>query len=196
MLFTSGCSGATNQSDPNTFPSIPEDATIYRENWLATCGEYRIAFDARDRLTEEERATVRSTGLQAIALWNQALGFELFREVADDKCLPKDINIRQVETQGALATAVYGPGLFSGSWCGCAIFVDPQAISSYKVVAHELGHCLGLSHSKNPGSLMYKFAENGELSKEVVELVASRIDHGLFGNQQVFRPDCASPIPQ
>ncbi len=167
--------------------SLPEDANLLREGWQ-TCGEYRVAFDNRKSLTDEQKNLIQTAGREAITGWNQVLGFDIFVEVEDAVCTENDVTVRYGAEAG-LATTIYGLELFN-TYCGCSIEMTPEAAGVPKLIEHELGHCLGLGHSTNPASLMYYAAKGGDFSQEMVESVANNSDPLLLGFPEVSVPSC------
>lgn len=176
----------TEENDTPQIPSVPSDAHLLREGWK-TCGEYRIGVDPREHLNDERKERLRSASRKAMETWNALLGFPLFVEVDMKLCTNRDINIKLDENPDR-GFSLYGREFFD-TWCGCSITVGENAIS-WQVVAHELGHCIGLDHSTSEESLMYEYANGGKITQEMLEVVANNSDPNLRGHTVSYVPSC------
>lgn len=52
----------------------------------------------------------------------------------------------------------------------CLIQIHEDCVNEWWLVAHELGHCMGLGHSEDAGSIMFKDTNpNQKITPEIVE---------------------------
>lgn len=52
------------------------------------------------------------------------------------------------------------------------IYIRPRTRDSWPLIAHELGHCLGLQHTKNPSSIMYPMTySHQKITEEIISVL-------------------------
>lgn len=108
---------------------------------------------------------------QSIKYWNKSMGFELMRLDPNGKI--------SVKIQANLPKAPTAPedwvtlGDAAPRLMDCSIRFIPGADKNFKVVTHELGHCLGLNHVEDTTSVMYPALNksDGYITDKMVELV-------------------------
>ncbi|HCU25407.1 MAG TPA: hypothetical protein DF383_10330 [Deltaproteobacteria bacterium] len=105
--------------------------------------------------------------------------FEVLQEAVDfwNDSIGKTIFIAQ-EGEGFIMfyTVSEIPGKFEGfaelytEFCDVAIEEDRQ--DRPYLLAHEIGHCIGFQHSKNPNSIMFEDVNpKSEVTEEIVEII-------------------------
>ena len=52
----------------------------------------------------------------------------------------------------------------------CNIIIDPEGTQNWKIVAHEVLHCVGFGHSTQWESIMFPYNANGSFTQEMVPL--------------------------
>lgn len=120
---------------------------------VTSCGTGRVSLSGRVDTTLDEypllvHGTVRNRGpgiKEAVRDWNYALGEDLLTLVP--------LSAPYADVEVILADLQRNLGHAQPSGDGCLIVLEPQA--PYRVVTHELGHCLGVSHSSDRKSIMY-----------------------------------------
>lgn len=66
---------------------------------------------------------------------------------------------------------------------------DPDCISIFNVVAHELGHSLGLSHSEDPNSVMYFAVSRGSARKALTQQDIAQVEELYAWDRGVCKYD-------
>lgn len=121
----------------------------------------------------------------AVEAWNNALGEDRFNLLLsptneenpfrDPELKDGAIFIHRDDTLGR----VLGFTLFLKQYgvCACQIAINPIAQSTVNVLIHELGHCLGLGHVPDIGSIMYPAPyANQVITQEMIDLVKSHTE--------------------
>jgi len=109
----------------------------------------------------------------AMADWNEALGEEvfIFKASRTDKYIdPSDFtNVITWDVQAAVDSSTWSGYFEAGLSCDIRlnkdkIFNDPIFYfdNAKSILLHELGHCLGLDHSKDENDIMFKIVPPGK----------------------------------
>lgn len=155
---------------PTTAPSKP----LYNPEKYA-CREYTVFWQDLNYNVFGGQAAIE----RAMALWNESLGDTRFigldspskedNPFRDENAARSAILVYITDDQKPQGLAqylsLYGP-------CACAISMLPEAANVSLLLAHELGHCLGLNHTNEPGSIMEAYVDSDAfISQENIDLV-------------------------
>lgn len=173
----------------NTFYSAPDEVldlepgteTLTSKEYISVLenqdrGQLRISFEKTSRLPSDLESAALD---QAIDYWNKAIGeVRLFRDdsnpntfirytdlIVDDAGIPKSTRYN------GRANIWIMQGEFN-KYPVCKIQIRPTISETWAGYTHELGHCLGIGHSKSLESIMYGPCLNpyGRIVRESLEL--------------------------
>jgi len=123
-----------------------------------------------------------STVNLAIALWNDRSSIPLFQRIStlSEDCLYREcygqviISSLPPKTDNALADSILLTK--NGEVVHCQIRMTPAFRPEKHILAHELGHCLGLAHDHTSSSIMFSPAvlRSGTPTKHDILLVLGR----------------------
>lgn len=166
LLLLTACGGvASPQSEPTS-------NSPYIEGRYA-CENYTLAFQ---RVNFQYGGVDPAEVYKAVDAWNEALGprITLLDSPSNDNNPYKDPEKAKthifVEADPDLEVA--GNIIFRNyvGPCSCWIRMAPGAV--WQEIAHEIGHCLGLNHTTENGSIMEAFVDIGAyITQENVDLV-------------------------
>lgn len=188
LISNTGCDGCLSDQEINKYSTAPFevldlggdteslDNQDYTSVLLKSPQEpmyIAISEDSRQPTSEEEKALTGS-----INYWNLALGRQAL--VLDDS--KANITIRftdrvEVKQNDIPSNSRGVASLFiipsaSGKAILCKVQIRNSVSNSWMVYTHELGHCLGIGHSKSTASVMYGPCLNPEshIMKESIDL--------------------------
>lgn len=188
LILNTGCDGCLSDQEINKYSTAPSevldlgggteslDNQDYTSVLLKNPQEtmyIAIAEDSRQPSSQEEEAL-----MGAINYWNSALNRQAL--VRDDA--KANITIRFTDTvevkendipanSRGVASLLVIPNS-SGKTSFCKVQIRNSVSNSWMVYTHELGHCLGIGHSKSTASVMYGPCLNPEshIMKESIDL--------------------------
>lgn len=140
---------AKRQADKGFLPQY----RTWRPHWVPLT----ILID--DELTEEVLEALK----KAIEFWNEQIGFRLFHDIEEE---PKRVGFYMIvvpKTDGKVATTKLTFDREDGMISSATVKVRQDVFAELNegenqqrnVMAHELGHCLGLAHDHIPISIMH-----------------------------------------
>lgn len=153
-------------------------ANVERLPWVTIKEQYKVYYE--EGLTKQEVQ-------DAMGVWNNAVGNDFMIMVEEEDNYPNIV---------IGVSPVFGSTLFQNALAvafpirsdTCMILIDVPFIkaSGYdvkKILSHEIGHCLGYSHTEDPGDLMFfAYNEGQELSKEMATLTKKLRDDAILTN--------------
>lgn len=104
----------------------------------------------------------------AIEAINDVFGFEMLTVVDFNEA---DIQVTQEDLDGAKMGLAY---VYDGP--ACNVMIDFEAVHQWKIVAHELLHCVGFGHSDNWPSLMHANNADGDFTNQMVPLYEDTLE--------------------
>ena len=131
--------------------------SCYEDNGMmqGICGPIVLPMEVYSEDVEEEVV------LESVNIWNSRSVIDIFQVVnlVDDECLWNEcmgliiIDVNWPETDDALADSTLWTS--NGEVVYCSIRTSPAWSPDPIILAHELGHCLGLAHDDFSDSIMY-----------------------------------------
>ena len=166
--------GNGNPEENQGGPTIMEQGRLYDEERYA-CREYTVFWQDLNYSALGGEAAIR----HAIQTWNIALGATRLKPLDSPD---KASNPFRDENKARSAIFIWiendqEPQGFARPWkqygpCACGISMRPEAANSILLLAHELGHCLGLYHTTEEGSIMEKYVDtDAYITQENIDLV-------------------------
>lgn len=143
--------------------------------------EYKITFALPDKMElERYHNLLQATTEEAVRLWNQFLGVNLF-VVGVNKETTALITFKLVpelesteERYGEVMAKVVVRDYVKGQ---CEVWITPEGAEKWKVIAHEMGHCLGFNHTENVLSLMYPNPAKGSFTQQMIDIVLTKLNN-------------------
>jgi predicted Zn-dependent protease len=186
MLFGTGCQCVAPE-DVNSFQTPPDEIialepgmeSVPDADYIAVLtrtenGVLRIGYDQKSRTpTEKEEEALE----EAIKYWNKAFGKTyLVRDDENPNTLIEFTDL--IQDRGTTFPKSWGRAntwIFQGKedkYARCNIQIRNGVSESWSIYTHELGHCLGIGHSKSPESIMYGHClnPNGKIVQESLQL--------------------------
>ncbi|KAL8581196.1 hypothetical protein ACOMHN_038297 [Nucella lapillus] len=147
----------------------PSDYTLLGTKWHTNSLTWRLKIPSNQLSRNKQRQTMED----AFAMWTEVAPLE-FQQLSKSTRGPVDINIEfgtgshgdkyPFDGKGKVLAHAFGPGEvgLSGDmhldddekW---TVGPDQDTNDLFLVATHELGHSLGLAHSRDPSSLMYPY---------------------------------------
>ena len=124
----------------------------------------------------------------AIDAINQVFGFEVIIPVNFEDA---DIQVTQEDIEGAKLGLAY---VYDGPYCN--VIMDPEGAQQWKIVAHELLHCLGFGHALQFESMMHAHNGNGDFTNQMVPLWEETYKAQTLGSSEknyAFSPSQQEP---
>jgi len=174
VLFACLCMGCAYQPKP----------MLYKQVALFGC-------TTPIQIVETSNTRINAAAWQAAALWNETLGWKAFTA---EKAPTKVFLVQQrIDKRGALGQVKY----YNERGCSNVMLlrIDPSCLTDDNrcklpwVVAHELGHVLGLSHSPHRGDLMFRFTPRvcfgtlGRVTEEELDLIEA-LQQGTYQEEK------------
>ncbi len=190
-LCLMGCGGPTSDN-PYDVVGLETSVEVYQYD-MPFCSNYGIYFYnsnlsiynpplTLDLNTPERIAKLKDNINLVSDIYNVVFGIDNFFTPVSNK---SEEFWPEINTSGRITVQFTdrhpdAAGLSTGSGltynqCSCRILISPGFEDNWRVLSHEIGHCLGFGHSGDIRSLMYAGLTDNHFTQEFVDIIKQRL---------------------